>query len=384
MNEKNNKRTIFGWSMYDWAKSAYETTTLGAVLPVYFVSVVVPEEGFEFRGNIYTGAEVWGFAIGSALFIFFLIMPTIGAIGDMSGNRMKFFKIFAYGGAVFASSFYFATSGDVILTLGIYFLAQFGATGSNVFYDSVLKDITTEEIISILGSMGLKYVEGPDIEDDFHNFTALNIPLDHPARQMHDTFYIKTNKSNKNVLRTHTSPVQIRSLKNQKVPIKIFAPGRTYRCDSDITHTPMFHQVEGLVVDKDISFSNLKWFVSEFCKTFFNNESLKLRFRPSFFPFTEPSAEVDVNCSRKKGKLILGEGDEWMEILGCGMVHPNVFELSGFSTEGATGFAFGIGIERLAMLKYGMPDLRNFFENDIRWLNHYGFSCFDIPDLNWD
>ena len=243
---------------------------------------------------------------------------------------------------------------------------------------------TTEEIISILGSMGLKYVEGPDIEDDFHNFTALNIPIDHPARQMHDTFYIKTNKSNKNVLRTHTSPVQIRSLKNEKVPIKIFAPGRTYRCDSDITHTPMFHQVEGLVVDKDISFSNLKWFVSEFCKTFFNNESLKLRFRPSFFPFTEPSAEVDVNCSRKKGKLILGEGDEWMEILGCGMVHPNVFELSGFSTEGATGFAFGIGIERLAMLKYGMPDLRNFFENDIRWLNHYGFSCFDIPDLNWD
>ena len=191
-------------------------------------------------------------------------------------------------------------------------------------------------------------------------------------------------QSNKNVLRTHTSPVQIRSLKNEKVPIKIFAPGRTYRCDSDITHTPMFHQVEGLVVDKDISFSNLKWFVSEFCKTFFNNESLKLRFRPSFFPFTEPSAEVDVNCSRKKGKLILGEGDEWMEILGCGMVHPNVFELSGFSTEGATGFAFGIGIERLAMLKYGMPDLRNFFENDIRWLNHYGFSCFDIPDLNWD
>jgi phenylalanyl-tRNA synthetase alpha chain len=243
---------------------------------------------------------------------------------------------------------------------------------------------TTEEIISILGSMGLKYVEGPDIEDDFHNFTALNIPLDHPARQMHDTFYIETKDSNRNVLRTHTSPVQIRSLKNEKVPIKIFAPGRTYRCDSDITHTPMFHQVEGLVVDKDISFSNLKWFISEFCKTFFNNESLKLRFRPSFFPFTEPSAEVDVNCSRKKGKLILGEGDEWMEILGCGMVHPNVFKISNFSNEGATGFAFGIGIERLAMLKYGMPDLRNFFENDIRWLNHYGFSCFDTPDLNWD
>jgi phenylalanyl-tRNA synthetase alpha chain len=232
--------------------------------------------------------------------------------------------------------------------------------------------------------MGLKYVEGPDIEDDFHNFTALNIPIDHPARQMHDTFYIENKEENKNVLRTHTSPVQIRSLKTEKVPIKIFAPGRTYRCDSDITHTPMFHQVEGLVVDKNISFANLKWFVSEFCKTFFNNENLKIRFRPSFFPFTEPSAEVDINCSRKKGKLILGEGSEWMEILGCGMVHPNVFKLSGFSNEGATGFAFGIGIERLAMLKYGMSDLRNFFENDIRWLNHYGFSCFDIPDLNWD
>jgi UMF1 family MFS transporter len=162
MNEKNNKRTIFGWSMYDWAKSAYETTTLGAVLPVYFVSVVVPEEGFEFRGNIYTGAEVWGFAIGSALFIFFLIMPTIGAIGDMSGNRMKFFKVFAYGGAVFASSFYFATSGDVVFTLVIYFLAQFGATGSNVFYDSVLKDITTDDTIDAVSARGyaLGYLGG--------------------------------------------------------------------------------------------------------------------------------------------------------------------------------------------------------------------------------
>ena len=243
---------------------------------------------------------------------------------------------------------------------------------------------TIEEIISILGSMGLEFVEGPDIEDDFHNFTALNIPLNHPARQMHDTFYIENNESEKFVLRTHTSPVQIRSLVNKKLPIKIFAPGRTYRCDSDITHTPMFHQVEGLVVDKGINFANLKWFISEFCKTFFNNENLKLRFRPSFFPFTEPSAEVDINCKREKGKIILGEGNEWMEILGCGMVHPNVFKLSKFSNYGAKGFAFGIGIERLAMLKYGMPDLRDFFENDIRWLNHYGFSCFDIPDLNWD
>ncbi len=243
---------------------------------------------------------------------------------------------------------------------------------------------TIEEIISILGSMGLTYVEGPDIEDDFHNFTALNIPKDHPARQMHDTFYIKNKNSEKIVLRTHTSPVQIRSLKKEKLPIRIFAPGRTYRCDSDMTHTPMFHQVEGLIVDEKISFANLKWFVTEFCKTFFKNENLKLRFRPSFFPFTEPSAEVDINCRREKGKIILGEGESWMEILGCGMVHPNVFKLSNFENKSATGFAFGIGIERLAMLKYGMPDLRNFFENDIRWLHHYGFSCFDTPDLNWD
>ncbi len=243
---------------------------------------------------------------------------------------------------------------------------------------------TIEEIVSILGSMGLKYVEGPDIEDDFHNFTALNIPSNHPARQMHDTFYVDAKSSEKFVLRTHTSPVQIRSLKTENLPIKIFAPGRTYRCDSDITHTPMFHQVEGLVVDKNINFSNLKWFISEFCIAFFNNENLKLRFRPSFFPFTEPSAEVDINCKREKGKLILGEGDQWLEIMGCGMVHPNVFKLSNFNVGESRGFAFGIGIERLAMLKYGMSDLRNFFENDIRWLDHYGFSFLDVPDLNWD
>ena len=243
---------------------------------------------------------------------------------------------------------------------------------------------TIEEIISILGSMGLEYVEGPDVEDDYHNFTALNIPFNHPARQMHDTFYLDTDNEKRNVLRTHTSPVQIRSLKSRKIPIKIFAPGRTYRCDSDITHTPMFHQVEGLIVDRGISFSNLKWFVSEFCKTFFCKPNLSLRFRPSFFPFTEPSAEVDINCMREKGKIILGKGDEWMEILGCGMVHPNVFKFSDFQIDDARGFAFGIGIERLAMLKYGMPDLRNFFENDLRWLYHYGFSFLDIPDLNWD
>jgi len=244
---------------------------------------------------------------------------------------------------------------------------------------------TIEEVISILGSMGLRFVEGPDIEDDFHNFTALNIPDNHPARQMHDTFYLKSsNDDSRTVLRTHTSPVQVRSLMKSNVPIKIFAPGRTYRCDSDMTHTPMFHQVEGLIVDKNITFANLKWFIKEFCKIFFRNENLKLRFRPSFFPFTEPSAEVDINCKHEKGKIILGEGNDWMEILGCGMVHPNVFKSCEFKVDGANGFAFGVGIERLSMLKYGMPDLRSFFDNDIRWLNHFGFSGLNIPDLNWD
>ncbi len=235
---------------------------------------------------------------------------------------------------------------------------------------------TIKEIYQILSNMGLNYEEGPDIENDFNNFTALNIPENHPARQMHDTFYILSNKD-KNVLRTHTSPVQIRTLQKKKLPLKIFAPGRTYRCDSDITHTPMFHQVEGLVVDKNITFGNLKWFLEEFCKTFFENEKLKLRFRPSYFPFTEPSAEVDINCKIDSGKIHLGNGEQWMEILGCGMVHPNVFKLSGIQEDNISGFAFGMGIERLAMLKYGMPDLRNFFDSDINWLHHYGFSFLD-------
>lgn len=242
---------------------------------------------------------------------------------------------------------------------------------------------TISEIVSILGSMGLNYEEGPDIEDDYHNFSALNIPEDHPARQMHDTFYLDGKNKDSFVLRTHTSPVQIRSLKKNKIPIRIFAPGRTYRCDSDITHTPMFHQVEGLVVDEGISFANLKWFLSKFCKTFFKNEDLKLRFRPSYFPFTEPSAEVDINCRIDSGKIVLGEGKQWMEILGCGMVHPNVFKMSGLKEKDISGFAFGMGIERLAMLKYGMPDLRNFFDGDLRWLNHYGFSFLDSTDLTW-
>ena len=176
---------------------------------------------------------------------------------------------------------------------------------------------------------------------------------------------------------------RIRTLQKSSLPVKIFAPGRTYRCDSDMTHTPMFHQVEGLVVDKNIRFSNLKWFVEEFCKTFFKQDKLKLRFRPSYFPFTEPSAEVDINCEVKAGKILLGEGTKWLEILGCGMVHPNVFKYCKLDNDNFTGFAFGMGIERLAMLKYGMPDLRDFFDGDINWLQHYGFSPFDTSDLSW-
>lgn len=242
---------------------------------------------------------------------------------------------------------------------------------------------TIEEVVSILSSLGLEYVEGPDIEDDFHNFTALNIPSNHPARQMHDTFYLQSGERNqKNVLRTHTSPVQIRSLMSKDLPIRIFAPGRTYRCDSDITHTPMFHQVEGLVVDENVNFANLKWFLKNFCQIFFKNPNLKFRFRPSFFPFTEPSAEVDINCRFNNKTITIGEGNEWLEILGCGMVHPNVFKACKINKSSYGAFAFGMGIERLAMLKYGMPDLRNFFDSDLGWLRHYGFSFLDQPDLN--
>ena len=237
---------------------------------------------------------------------------------------------------------------------------------------------TLEEITIILEKMGLEYSEGPDIEDDFHNFTALNIPKNHPARQMHDTFYLSD--SDDNVLRTHTSPVQIRTMKSTSLPIKIFAPGRTYRCDSDQTHTPMFHQVEGLVVDKKINFANLKWFLKKFCQLFFKKQSLKLRFRPSFFPFTEPSAEVDINYFIKDGKISLGEGEKWMEILGCGMVHPNVFKACDLDSKSVRGFAFGMGIERMAMLKYGISDLRSFYDGNIEWLKHYGFSFLDFPE----
>jgi phenylalanyl-tRNA synthetase alpha chain len=246
---------------------------------------------------------------------------------------------------------------------------------------------TIDEIIAIFGGMGFRVAEGPDIEDDYHNFTALNIPAHHPARQMMDTFYIAGTDTGRpsvdgaKVLRTHTSPVQVRTMETVKPPIRIIAPGRTYRSDSDMTHTPMFHQVEGLVVDESTHMGHLKGCLIEFCRAFFGVPDLKLRFRPSFFPFTEPSAEVDIGCSRKGGELKIGEGDDWLEILGCGMVHPKVLEFSGIDSSRYQGFAFGMGIERIAMLKYGIPDLRTFFEADLRWLKHYGFLPLDVPSL---
>ncbi len=242
---------------------------------------------------------------------------------------------------------------------------------------------TIEEIVTIFAEMGLRVAEGPDIEDDFNNFTALNIPPDHPARQMHDTFYFPKadSEDHAKMLRTHTSPVQIRTMRNQKPPIRILCPGRTYRCDSDMTHTPMFHQVEGLVIDEKTHMGHLKGCLIDFLRAFFGIDSLKVRFRPSFFPFTEPSAEVDIGCDRSGGELKLGSGSDWLEILGCGMVHPKVLENCGIDSTRYQGFAFGMGIERLAMLKYGIPDLRTFFEADIRWLKHYGFQPFDIPSL---
>jgi phenylalanyl-tRNA synthetase alpha chain len=239
-----------------------------------------------------------------------------------------------------------------------------------------------EEITAIFGSMGFTVAEGPNIEDDFHNFTALNIPANHPARQMHDTFYLPDDADgNKVVLRTHTSPVQIRTMETTKPPYRIIAPGRTYRCDSDMTHTPMFHQVEGLLIDKNITMAHLKGCITDFIRTFFENDNVPVRFRPSFFPFTEPSAEVDIGCSRENGELKIGAGKEWLEVLGCGMVHPNVLRNVGVDPDEYQGFAFGLGVERLAMLKYGIADLRTFFDADSRWLHHYGFSALDIPSL---
>src|SRR6478752_1329267 len=224
--------------------------------------------------------------------------------------------------------------------------------------------------------------EGPDVETDDLNFTKLNFPVGHPAREMHDTFFFApdTNGERK-LLRTHTSPVQVRTMLAQEPPIRVVCPGRTYRMDSDQTHTPMFHQVEGLVIDKKANFGHMKWVLEEFCKAFFEVDSVKMRFRPSFFPFTEPSAEVDIQCSRKGGEIRFGEGDDWLEILGCGMVHPNVLRHCGLDPDEYQGFAWGMGIDRIAMLKYGMPDLRPFFEADVRWLNHYGFRPLDLPTL---
>jgi phenylalanyl-tRNA synthetase alpha chain len=234
------------------------------------------------------------------------------------------------------------------------------------------------EVTEIFASLGFAVAQGPEIEDDFHNFDALNIPPHHPARQNHDTFYLPNNM----LLRTHTSNVEIRHMLSTKPPYKIIAPGRVYRCDYDATHAPMFHQIEGLYIDKNISMANLKWTLIEFLKAFFEKDNIPVRFRPNFFPFTEPSAEVDVAYRKTKNDLVIGEGDSWLEILGCGMTHPNVLKNVGIDPDVYQGFAFGMGVERLAMLKYGVPDLRNFFDSDYRWLKHYGFSLFNIPSTS--
>lgn len=239
---------------------------------------------------------------------------------------------------------------------------------------------TIEEMISIFADMGFEVREGPDIEDEFHNFDALNIPEHHPAREMQDTFFLPEGDDNKKyVLRTQTSGVQIRTMMNEKPPIRVVVPGRVYRSDYDMTHTPMFHQMEGLVIDKATHMGHLKGTLKAFCEAFFEVEDLPMRFRPSFFPFTEPSAEVDIGCSRKDGDLKIGAGDDWLEILGCGMVHPNVLRNCGLDPDEYQGFAFGMGVDRLAMLKFGIPDLRTMFDSDTRWLSHYGFDPLDGP-----
>jgi phenylalanyl-tRNA synthetase alpha chain len=239
-----------------------------------------------------------------------------------------------------------------------------------------------DELTAIFADMGFSIAEGPDVESDDYNFTKLNFPDGHPAREMHDTFFFNRKEDGtRKLLRTHTSPVQVRTMLNVKPPIRVICPGRTYRCDSDQTHTPMFHQVEGLVIDKTAHMGNLKWILEEFCKAFFEVPNVKMRFRPSFFPFTEPSMEVDIQCKRQGGEIRFGEGEDWLEILGCGMVHPNVLRNCGIDPDEYQGFAWGMGIDRIAMLKYGMPDLRPFFEADVRWLSHYGFRPLDLPTL---
>lgn len=239
-----------------------------------------------------------------------------------------------------------------------------------------------DELAEIFADLGFSVASGPEIEDDWHNFTALNIPESHPARAMHDTFYLAGEHEKPMVLRTHTSPVQIRTMMAQKPPIRIIAPGRVYRSDSDATHTPMFHQIEGLVIDKGITLGHLKWTLETFLKAFFERDDIVLRLRPSYFPFTEPSAEVDVGYSVVNGKRVIGGSEGWMEVLGSGMVHPKVIAACGLDPDEWQGFAFGTGVDRLAMLKYGMDDLRAFFDGDLRWLRHYGFSALDVPTLS--
>ena len=239
-----------------------------------------------------------------------------------------------------------------------------------------------DEITEIFADMGFAIAEGPDIEDDFHNFTALNFPPAHPARDMHDTFFFDPKEDGERMLlRTHTSSVQIRTMETQDPPHRIVIPGRTYRSDSDMTHTPMFHQIEGLVIDRNLHMGHLKGTLEAFSRAFFELDEVRMRFRPSYFPFTEPSAEVDIGCSFDKGQIRIGEGTDWLEILGCGMVHPNVLRACGLDPEEWQGFAWGMGIDRIAMLKYGIPDLRAFFDSDVRWLRHYGFQPTDVPSL---
>ena len=253
-----------------------------------------------------------------------------------------------------------------------------------------------DEMVAIFSEMGFGLAEGPDIEDDFHNFTALNFPPKHPAREMHDTFWLQADEhGERKVLRTHTSPVQVRVMQqlNEKLPgwiangppngeppIRVIVPGRTYRSDSDATHSPMFHQLEGLVIGKDIHMGHLKWTVDTFISRFFETPSVETRFRPHHFPFTEPSAELDVRCDRSGDDIKIGQGDDWMEVVGCGMVHPNILRNCGLDPDVWQGFAFGFGIDRLGMLKYGIPDLRDMFASDVRWLQHYGFSAFAAPN----
>jgi len=243
----------------------------------------------------------------------------------------------------------------------------------------------TEDIMTIFADMGFSVAEGPDIEDEFHNFDALNFPPNHPARQLHDTFYLPDNPEQdgdaaRRLLRTHTSTVQIHVMNEKKPPIKSIMLGKVYRSDYDATHTPMFHQIEGLVIDKHTHMGHLKGCLIDFCKAFFGLDDFPVRFRPHYFPFTEPSAEMDIGCDRSGGKLAMGEGNDWLEILGCGMVHPNVLKNCGIDPDEYQGFAFGAGLDRLTMLKYGIPDLRTFFEPDLRWLKHYSFGPYDQPN----